>query len=629
MIPAPLRKLRAAAIFSLLLSTSLHAQRGPIVWGLVPNAPPTTYVDAAGKPTGFFIELYSRIMDELGIGYEFRIASFSELYPRMVSGEIDFFTTLLKNPEREALFVFPDQGVSAGWSQLFVAHGTVLQSVLDLQHKRIGVVTDDRNGAAFRTYIDSLAIPCEIVEYPDFDQLVLAVAGGEVFAGVQSNWFVSAERRVQPTTVVFSPFKAYPVLSRNSSRRAEFDAVVARYAEIVADPDSYYYDLQRKWLGHERTETKVIPAWVPAVVATLLAASVVSAFVIRALTSRLRRVNADLERKVEERTAQVARSEKLAALGSLAAGLAHELNSPLQALRLAAEGLAEEPVVTVLSGPESSLVDRILAAARGVRPSVRADSGSLRDALASRLEGAGLASDGRLAERLAGLEIPDPDEGTLALVRDAPEAVIRAARESRARDAYRVALADSLDRITAVVQALRVYTHRDNRGAATVADLARQIDAVLELSKNRLGTGIRVLRDYSGLPPYRCYADKLQQVWMALIDNALDAMGEAGSLTVRGGETPEGIRVSVEDSGPGIPEDLAGRVFDPFFTTKPAGEGSGLGLATASEIVQTHRGRLSFDSRPGRTVFTVSLPAAGIVRAGYPFGESSGMDSDA
>ena len=232
-------------ISALLISfapSSLPAQKGPIVWGLVPNAPPTTYVDAAGKPTGFFIELYSRIMDELGIGYEFRIASFSELYPRLVSGEIDFFTTLLKNPEREALFVFPDQGVSAGWSQLFVAHGTVLQSVLDLQHKRIGVVTDDRNGAAFRTYVDSLAIPCEIAEYPDFDQLVRAVSGGEAFAGVQSNWFVSAERRVQPTTVVFSPFKAYPVLSRNSGHRAEFDAVVARYAEIVADPDSYYYE---------------------------------------------------------------------------------------------------------------------------------------------------------------------------------------------------------------------------------------------------------------------------------------------------------------------------------------------------------------------------------------------------
>jgi len=600
-----------------------------VIWGLVPNAPPTTYVDAAGKPTGFFIELYSRIMDELGIDYEFRVASFSELYPRLVSGEIDFFTTLLKNPEREALFVFPDQGVSAGWSQLFVAHGTVLQSVLDLQHKRIGVVTDDRNGAAFRTYVDSLAIPCEITEYPDFDQLVRAVSGGEAFAGVQSNWFVSAERRVQPTTVVFSPFKAYPVLSRNSGRRAEFDAVVDRYAEIVADPDSYYYELQRKWLGHERTETAVIPAWVPAVVATLLAASLVAAFVIRALTSRLRRVNADLERKVEERTAQVARSEKLAALGGLAAGLAHELNSPLQALRLAAEGLAEEPVLPVLSGPESSQVNHILEAARGVRAAVRADSGSLRDILAARLETAGLDADGRLAARLSDLGIPDPDEGTLALVRDAPETVIRAAREARARDAYRVALADSLDRITTVVQALRVYTHRDHRGVPTVADLTRQIDAVLELSKNRLGTGIRVLRDYSGLPPYRCYADKLQQVWMALIDNALDALGETGTLAVRGEAIPEGIRVSVEDSGPGIPEELAGRIFEPFFTTKPAGEGFGLGLATASEIIQTHRGRLAFDSRPGRTVFTVSLPSAGIVSAGGSEERSYGTDTDA
>ncbi|NLJ47670.1 MAG: HAMP domain-containing histidine kinase, partial [Treponema sp.] len=182
----------------------------------------------------------------------------------------------------------------------------------------------------------------------------------------------------------------------------------------------------------------------------------------------------------------------------------------------------------------------------------------------------------------------------------------------------------SLGRITAVVQALRVYTHRDHRGTPAVTDLAEQIDAVLELSKTRLGGGIRILRDYAGLPKYRCYTDKLQQVWMALIDNALDAVGETGTLAVHGRETSEGIKVSVEDSGPGIPEDLAHRIFEPFFTTKPAGEGYGLGLATALEIVRSHRGRLEFESRPGRTVFTVSLPSAGIV----PVGKSSGKNRD-
>ncbi len=625
MRPAPFRMLCAAALLAFFSPPYAGSQTGPVIWGLVPNAPPTTYVDASGKPTGFFVELYSRIMDELGIEYEFRIASFQDLYPRLISGEIDFFTTLLKNPERETLFVFPDQGISAGWSQLFVAHGTVLQSVLDLQHKKIGVVTDDRNGASFRAYIDSLAIPCEIVEYPDFDQLVLAVAGGEAFGGVQSNWFVSVERRVQPTTVVFAPFKAYPVLSRRSTRRPEFEAVNTRFARLVADPDSYYFELQRKWLGHERTETAVIPAWLMAASATFLAASVVSAFVIRTLTARLRRMNTDLERKVEERSAQVSRSEKLAALGNLAAGLAHELNSPLQTLRFAADGVAEEPSSPLLSEPESVLMESILGAARFARPSARADSGSLRENLAPRLVSAGLPPNGDVARRLADLGILDPDSRTLALVRDAPEAVIRAARDVRARDTYREALKDSLGRIDTVVQALRIYTHRDHRGAPSEADIAKQVDAVLALSANRLRSGIRVVREYAGLSSYRCYAEKLQQVWMALIDNALDAMGEEGTLTIRGRAGPGGTSVSVEDTGPGIPEDVADRVFEPFFTTKPAGEGSGLGLATASEIVRTHRGSLTFDSRPGRTVFTVNLPAAGIVRPT----ESAGRNHDA
>jgi len=95
----------------------VSAQTRKLVYGLVPNAPPTTYVDATGKPTGFFIELYSRIMEELDIDYEFSIATFAELYPRMVSGEVDFFTTLVKTPEREELFLFSETAVSAGWSR--------------------------------------------------------------------------------------------------------------------------------------------------------------------------------------------------------------------------------------------------------------------------------------------------------------------------------------------------------------------------------------------------------------------------------------------------------------------------------------------------------------------------------
>jgi ABC-type amino acid transport substrate-binding protein len=107
--------LPACMVVLMLAGLEIGAQTGKLVYGLVPIAPPTTYLDASGKPTGFFIELYSRIMDELGIDYEYRIGPFPELYPELVAGKIDFFTTLQKTPERESLFWFPEQAVSVGW----------------------------------------------------------------------------------------------------------------------------------------------------------------------------------------------------------------------------------------------------------------------------------------------------------------------------------------------------------------------------------------------------------------------------------------------------------------------------------------------------------------------------------
>jgi hypothetical protein len=346
----------------------------------VPNAPPTTYVDAAGKPTGFFIELYSRIMDELGIQYEYRVASLPELYPDLVAGNVDFFTTLMRTPEREELFIFPDKAVAAGWGQLFVASGTQIQSVLDLQHRKIGMVKDDRNGASFREYMESLAIPFEAVEYPDFDRLVKAVRNGQVFGGVQSNWFVAAERNVAPTSIVFAPFRSYPVLSRRSAHAADFDRIVDRYAQLVADPHSYYYDLQAKWLGHERTETVVVPIWLIVGLATLFLAALASFMIIRVLTRKLRALNRDLELQVAERTALLVKSEKFAALGYLVAGIAHELNTPLQAILSSGESLVEcRKRGSVLGGaplPDADLavVDRLLAARDAGATPDRADS---------------------------------------------------------------------------------------------------------------------------------------------------------------------------------------------------------------------------------------------------------------
>ena len=614
--------LRCVRVFMFLAFLSVaaappSAQTRKLVYGLVPNSPPTTYVDASGKPTGFFIELYSRILDDLGIEYEYRVGTFAELYPLMVAGDVDFFTTLVKTNERETQFIFAETAVSAGWGQLFVALGTELQSVLDLQHRTIGIVTDDRNGANFRTYIDSLAIPCTIVEYADFERLVKAVSSGEVYGGVQSNWFVAAEKRVQPTTVVFAPFRSYPVMSQNSPFSAELQKIVGHYSELLADPDSYYYELQAEWLGHERTETTIIPAWLIAALATLLVAAGVSVFVIRLLTDKLRVANRDLERKVIERTDLLVRSEKLAALGTLVAGIAHEFNTPLHVIMASLDTLRTSCVHDGMSSSELADLEYLIARRGQNVLDTRADPRARLRAIHARLLTLAPEDTNRLAPVFSELGVLEPDAEAVRILKSAsPEMLAEALSVAVRLDTFDAASL-ALDRMGSIIRALRIYAHRDQKGEAVVVSLAVQIDSVLTLFSDRFNDeGIRVVADYDSLPEYRCFADQLQQVWMNIITNAIEAMGESGVLSIVGRRDGTGLCISVTDTGPGIRPEHRESIFEPFFTTKPEGAGTGLGLSTASEIVKTHRGTLEFDSSAAGATFTIRLPSAGIIEPG-------------
>lgn len=127
---------------------------------------------------------------------------------------------------------------------------------------------------------------------------------------------------------------------------------------------------------------------------------------------------------------------------------------------------------------------------------------------------------------------------------------------------------------------------------------------------HKLGPGIAVLKEYSAdLPQIEAYAGELNQVWTNLIDNAVDAVGGCGTVTVRTRAEPDAVVVEIEDDGPGMAPEVADRVFDPFYTTKAVGKGTGLGLDTVQRIVRkAHHGDVAVESRPGRTVFRVRLP---------------------
>jgi signal transduction histidine kinase len=168
-------------------------------------------------------------------------------------------------------------------------------------------------------------------------------------------------------------------------------------------------------------------------------------------------------------------------------------------------------------------------------------------------------------------------------------------------------VSESTDRIFRLVTAVKDYAYMDRHPVQEV-NIAESLDTVLQLFQPRLA-GITVSRSYSpALPLLKAFGSELNQVWAALIENSLDAMGGSGTLTLSTKLQGKTILVEIADTGQGIPAECADRVFEPFFTTKPFGKGLGLGLDTVQRVVQKHFGAVAFDSNPSQTTFHVRLP---------------------
>jgi signal transduction histidine kinase len=194
--------------------------------------------------------------------------------------------------------------------------------------------------------------------------------------------------------------------------------------------------------------------------------------------------------------------------------------------------------------------------------------------------------------------------------RDALSPVVRVIAESQIlRDAAEV-ICRSAERMSDLVSAVKAYSHMD-RATEQVADVHEGIENTLVMLAHRV-RDVTIVRDYDrALPPVRAFGNGLNQVWTNIIDNAIDAMDEHGTLTIRTYRAGERVAVELSDSGSGIAEQDLTRIFEPFFTTKPQGSGTGLGLDTAWRIVtEEHGGMIEVESEPGRTTFTVLLPLA-------------------
>ena len=339
------------------------------------------------------------------------------------------------------------------------------------------------------------------------------------------------------------------------------------------------------------------------------------------LTTRLVGLMSD---RIREATRFEQQRDRLASLGKLSAGLAHELNNPASAAKRATSQLRDilkkiksaslELGRRDLTPAQKSEIEKLEASftQQDVIPPDALTISDLEDQIDSLLRSHGQNDLWQLAADLARRNIKpevleslfanlDGDTARAALVRIAASAEVAGLLNE---------IESSTSRISDLVGAIKEYTHMDQAPVQNV-DIVKSLETTLTILNYKLKQGVAVQRDYLRVPLLvNSFGSELNQVWTNIIDNAIDAMHGKGELRIRTYRDDRCAVVEIGDNGPGIAEELQPHIFEPFFTTKGVGEGTGLGLDTVQRIVKKHQGSIQVSSKPGDTRFQVWLPLA-------------------